>query len=116
MPGMPPTVAQQPLQAQETPLQTWFSDWLSYLSDNLPLIFLVVAVLAGTLLLVRGGIKQTLMFAVGAAMAFMLLTNLEAVAEFLGNELPLPPDGAPSLPEPPEADATEPPEPTPDSD
>jgi hypothetical protein len=100
--GTPPTVAQEAPQAQETPLQTWFSSWLDYLSANLPAIFIVVAVLVGILLLAKGGIKQMLVFAIGAALAFLLLTNLEAVAELFSNELPLPPDGAPGPPESPD--------------
>lgn len=94
MPGIPPTVA------QETPLQTWVNGWLAYLSENLPVAFLVVAVLVGILLLIRGGVKQTVMFAIGAALAFLVLTNLESFAAFFGEELPLPDSPAAVVPQP----------------
>lgn len=88
--GIPSTLAQGTLQAQDTPLQDWVTGWLGYLSDNLPLVFLVVAILIGMVLLMKGdGIKQAVLFAIGAALAFLLLTNLESVAAFLGEELPL---------------------------
>lgn len=102
MSRIPPAVAQPVLHAQETPLQSWVSNWLAYLSDNLSVIFLVVAVLAGIIVLVKGGIKQVVMFAVGAALAFLLLTNLEDVAQFLRNELPLDSEGVPAPTDPPE--------------
>lgn len=93
MPPMP--IAQPPPPDQDSPLRTWVDGWLAYLSDNLPAVFLVVAVVVGIVLLVKAGIKQTVLFAVGAALAFLLLTNLERTADFFEDELPMPPAEAP---------------------
>lgn len=103
MPLISPHLAQHTPLAQGSPLRTWVDGWLDYLSDHLPTIFIVVAVLVGILLLVRSGIKQTVLFAVGAALAFLLLTNLEETAAFFEEELPLPPGSSV-----PPADAPEP--------
>ena len=94
MPGIPP-VAQETPPDQDSPLRNWVDGWLAYLSDNLPAVFIVVAVVVGILLLVKSGIEQTVLFAVGAALAFLLLTNLESTAEFFEDELPVPPAEAP---------------------
>ncbi|QSB13426.1 hypothetical protein JQS43_17655 [Natronosporangium hydrolyticum] len=101
--GIPPTVAPETVLAQETPFQNWLSNWLAWLSDNLPMIFIVVAVLTGILVLAKGGVKQVLIFAIGAALAFLLLTNLEAIADFFSDELPI--DAPPGPPEAPESPA-----------
>lgn len=99
MTGVPLSVAPVPL-AQETPIQSWLSSWLAYLSENLPVIFIVVAVLAGIMVLARGGVKQVITFAIGAGLAFLLLTNLELIAEMFSEELPLPdPPAGPEAPE-----------------
>lgn len=78
--------------AQDSPAQVWISDWTDFLSEHLPLIFPVVVLLAGTLLIARaqGGVGKLIGFGVGAAVVFLLLTNLEAVSAFFSEELPLP--------------------------
>lgn len=96
MPGIIATATRQPPLAQdgapETPVQEWFSGWLAYLSANLPVLFVVLTLLVGTLLLVRGGgFKQALSFAAGAVVIFVILMNLELFAGLLRDELPLQP-------------------------
>lgn len=78
--------------AQDSPAQVWISDWTDFLSDQLPLIFPVVVLLAGTLLIAKaqGGMGKLIGFGIGAALVFLLLTNLEAVSGFFSEELPLP--------------------------
>lgn len=78
--------------AQDSPAQVWISDWTDFLSEHLPLIFPVVVLLAGTLLIAKaqGGMGKLIGFGVGAAVVFLLLTNLEAVSAFFSEELPLP--------------------------
>lgn len=85
MPGA--TLAQE----DPSPIQAWIDDWLAFLSDRLPLVFVVVAILVGIVLIVKaqGGIGKLIAFGLGAALVFLLLTNLEAVADLFGEELPI---------------------------
>lgn len=80
----------QPL-AQESPTQTLIQSWVDFLEDTLPLIFLVVVVLVGTILIVksRGGLQKAIIFGIGAALVFLLLTNVEAISDLFGEELPV---------------------------
>jgi hypothetical protein len=85
-----PPLAQDP-PADDTPSQAWIRDWVDFLQEMLPLILPVVVILVAILLIFRAksGIAQVIGFAIGAAMVFLLLTNLEGVADFFQNELPL---------------------------
>lgn len=93
---MIPPLAQDP-PADDTPGQAWIRDWVAFLTEMLPLILPVVVILVAILLIFRSksGIGQVIGFGLGAAMVFLLLTNLESVAEFFRNELPIeaPPNG-----------------------
>lgn len=87
MPGHP-----WPL-AQDSPTQSWIEDWVDFLTTTLPLIFLVVVVLVGTILIVksRGGLQKAIIFGIGAALVFLILTNVEAISDLFGEELPVEP-------------------------
>lgn len=89
MPGTPLHLGQEAPEPQDSPLRSWFDGWLGYLDANLPTVFIVVVVAVGILVLIRGGIKQAVLFAIGAALVLLLLLNLESVASFLRDELPL---------------------------
>lgn len=87
---MLPPLAQDP-PADDTPSQAWIRDWVDFLTEMLPLILPVVVILIGIVLIfkAKSGIGQVIIFAIGAALVFLLLTNLESVANFFGNELPI---------------------------
>jgi len=84
-PGVPAILA------QDSPTQTWIEGWVDFLSTTLPLIFLVVVVLVGIILIVKakGGLQKAIVFGIGAALVFLILTNVEAIADFFGEELPV---------------------------
>jgi hypothetical protein len=77
--------------AQDSPTQAWIEDWVGFLQNTLPLIFLVIVVLVGTILIVRsrGGLQKAIIFGIGAALVFLILTNVEAVSNLFGEELPI---------------------------
>jgi hypothetical protein len=85
MPGNPPPLA------QDSPTQTWIQGWVDFLEDTLPLIFLVVVVLVGIILIVKskGGLQKAIIFGIGAALVFLILTNVEAISDLFGEELPV---------------------------
>jgi hypothetical protein len=80
----------QPL-AQDSPTQTWIQGWVDFLSNTLPVVFLVVVILVGTLLIVKsnGGMQKAIVFGIGAALVFLILTNVEALSNLFGEELPV---------------------------
>jgi hypothetical protein len=77
--------------AQDSPTQAWIEDWVGFLQNTLPLIFLVVVILVGIILIVRarGGLQKAIIFGIGAALVFLILTNVEAVSNLFGEELPI---------------------------
>jgi hypothetical protein len=77
--------------AQDSPTQAWIEDWVGFLQNTLPLIFLVIVILVGTILIVRsrGGLQKAIIFGIGAALVFLILTNVEAVSNLFGEELPI---------------------------
>jgi type IV secretory pathway VirB2 component (pilin) len=77
--------------AQESPTQSWIQDWVDFLSGTLPLIFLVVVILIAILLIVRarGGLQKAIVFGIGAALVFLIITNVESIADLFGEELPV---------------------------
>lgn len=88
MPGparMPPPVA------QDSPTQTWIQGWIDFLGTTLPMLFLVIVVLVGTILIVKskGGLQKAIIFGLGAALVFLILTNVDSVADLFRDELPL---------------------------
>ncbi|QSB14913.1 hypothetical protein JQS43_00510 [Natronosporangium hydrolyticum] len=80
-----------PALAQESPTQSWIVGWVDFLSSTLPIIFLVLVVLVGTILIVKskGGLQKAIIFGIGAALVFLVLTNVESIADFFGEELPV---------------------------
>lgn len=85
MPGSPPILA------QDSPTQNWIEGWVDFLSSTLPVIFLVIVVLVGTILIVKskGGLQKAIIFGIGAALVFLILTNVEAISELFREELPV---------------------------
>lgn len=81
----------QPPLAQDSPTQSWIQQWVDFLEETLPLIFLVVVILVGTILIVKskGGLQKAIIFGIGAALVFLILTNVEAFSELFGDELPV---------------------------
>ena len=55
------------LLAQDSPTQNWIQGWVDFLSNTLPLIFLVVVVLVGITLIVKskGGLQKAIVFGIG---------------------------------------------------
>ena len=82
---MPPPVA------QDSPTQTWIQGWIDFLGTTLPMLFLVIVVLVGTILIVKskGGLQKAIIFGLGAALVFLILTNVDSVADLFRDELPL---------------------------
>lgn len=78
--------------AQETPAQAWILDWVDFLSENLPAIFLVVVLVVGIALVAKaqGGLGKVIAFGLGAALVFLFVTNVEAISAFFREELPIP--------------------------
>jgi len=48
-------------------------------------------VLVGIMLIVKskGGLQRAIVFGIGAALVFLILTNVESIADFFGEELPV---------------------------
>jgi len=80
-----------PVLAQDSPTQTWIQDWTAFLTDTLPVIFLAVVILVGTVLIVRsrGGLQKAIIFGLGAALVFLILTNVDSFSDFFRRELPI---------------------------
>lgn len=78
-----------PIAQEDSPTQAWVRDWVAFLEEMLPLIFVVVVIVVGIILIAKAGIGKVIGFGIGAALVFLLVTNLEAVAEFFGDELPI---------------------------
>lgn len=85
------TATSPPPLAQDSPTQTWIEGWLDFLGETLPMVFLVVVILVGTVLIVRsrGGLQRAIVFGIGAALVFLILTNVEALSNLFGEELPV---------------------------
>lgn len=82
----------------QSPLQEWIASWTGFLDGTAPKVFLVVVLVVGTLIMVRkgnkkkgvpGGLKAAIGFGALSALVFLPLTNVEAVAGLLDQELPL---------------------------
>lgn len=84
-------LAQSPPLAQDSPTQTWIEGWLDFLGTTLPVAFLVIVILVGIILIVksRGGLQKAIIFGIGAALVFLILTNVEALSDLFGEELPV---------------------------
>lgn len=80
-------------------ITNWIDDTTAWLSNTLPVLFLAVVVAIGLYLLVvtRGGIRKVLVFGVGAAVVFMVLTNVDNIADMFGTELGAPAPGRPPV-------------------
>lgn len=79
-------------QPQPTPAQGWILGWVEFLSGTAPMVFLVAVIAYGCwrIIMRRGGWPwKTMVFGLGAALVFLLLTNTEAIAELFRRELPL---------------------------
>lgn len=80
------------LLAQSSPTQEWITGWTSFLRQTLPMVFLVVVILVGTVLIVRarGGLQKAIIFGLGAALVYLILTNVDDVSRLFERELPIP--------------------------
>lgn len=79
-------------QSQPTPLQDWITRWTEFLDGALPAIFLVVVLLVGCVMIfMRRGYwpRKTILFGIGAAVAYLILTNVTNMAGLFQQELPL---------------------------
>lgn len=73
-------------------IQSWITSWTEFLSTTAPMIFLVAVIVYGSWrIIMRGGgwPWKTMVFVLGAALVYLLLTNVEEVAESFRRELPL---------------------------
>ena len=70
-------------------ITNWIDDTTAWASGTLPFIFLTVVMLFGVWLLIvtRGGIRMLLVFGLGAAAVYMVLTNVDSIANMFGTEL-----------------------------
>lgn len=77
-------------QEEERPVRDWIGELTSDLAALLPVIFLVIVLLVGTILIVKtkGGLQKAIVFGLGAALVFLILTNVESVAAIFQGELP----------------------------
>ncbi|HLV58675.1 MAG TPA: hypothetical protein VKY81_07370 [Natronosporangium sp.] len=80
------------LLAQSSPTQDWITGWTMFLRQTLPMVFLVVVILVGTILIVRarGGLQKAIIFGIGAALVYLILTNVDAMSRLFEQELPIP--------------------------
>lgn len=80
------------LLAQPSPTQDWITGWTTFLRQTLPMVFLAVVVLVGIILIVRtrGGLQKAIIFGLGAALVYLILTNVDAVSRLFEQELPIP--------------------------
>lgn len=69
----------------------WFNDLLSWFQGTLPVVFLVIVVAVGIVLVVqaKGGLKKAVVFGIGAALVYLILTNVESFSSLFQSELPL---------------------------
>lgn len=74
----------------------WIDDQTNWLAGALPVIFLTVVFAFGVYLMVvtRGGIRKLILFGIGAAVVYMVLTNVDAIGGMFSTELD--PNGAPA--------------------
>lgn len=79
-----------PYLAQDSPVRDWVTGLVDFFENTLPVVFLVVVLLVGTILIVKskGGLQKAIIFGIGAALVFLLLTNVESIAELFSGELP----------------------------
>ncbi len=82
------------LLSQEPPtgsITGWFNDLLSWFQGTLPVVFLVIVVAVGIVLIIqsKGGLKKAVVFGIGAALVYLILTNVEAFSSLFESELPL---------------------------
>jgi len=80
--------------SQEPPtgsITGWFNDLLSWFQGTLPVVFLVIVVAVGIMLIIqsRGGLKKAVVFGIGAALVYLILTNVEGFSAIFESELPL---------------------------
>jgi uncharacterized protein YqgC (DUF456 family) len=74
----------------DSPAQAWIRDWVGFLSEMLPVILPVAVILVALVLIFKAkGIGQVIGFVLGAAVVFFLLMNLDEVAQFFREELPI---------------------------
>ena len=77
----------------------WIDDTTSWLAGALPVIFLTVVMAFGVYLMIvtRGGIRKLILFGIGAAVVYMVLTNVANIGGMFGTELGAPaPASAPA--------------------
>lgn len=76
----------------------WIDSTTSWVAATVPVVFLTVVFVFGVWLMVvtRGGIRKLVLFAVGAALVYMLLTNVDALGGMFSSELRS--SGAPASP------------------
>jgi len=70
-------------------ITNWVDNTTTWFSTTLPFIFLTAVFGFGLWLLIitRGGIRKLIVFAIGAAVVYMLLTNVDALANMFGTEV-----------------------------
>jgi type IV secretory pathway VirB2 component (pilin) len=85
----------EPIQLSQEPptgsITGWFNDLLSWFQGTLPVVFLVIVVAVGIVLIVqaKGGLKKAVVFGIGAALVYLILTNVESFSSLFESELPL---------------------------
>jgi hypothetical protein len=84
--------------AQDGPLRTWVGGWVDLLHVTVPRTLVVVVAGAGIWMSigkgdrtrrVPGGVRAAILFGIGAALVYLFLTNVDTMADHLGDELPL---------------------------
>jgi hypothetical protein len=80
-----------PSVAQDSPTQTWVEGWLEFLGETLPVVFVVIVILVGTILIVksRGGLQKAIIFGIGAALVYLILNNVVEISMLFEKELPV---------------------------
>ncbi|GAB1646803.1 hypothetical protein [Krasilnikovia sp. MM14-A1259] len=70
-------------------ITNWVDNTTNWLSTTIPVVFLTLVFGFGVwmLIMTRGAIRKLIVFAIGAAVVYMLLTNVDALARMFGTEV-----------------------------
>ena len=70
-------------------IRNWVTNTTDWFSTTLPIVFLTLVLGFGIWLLIvtRGGIRKLVVFAIGAAIVYMLLTNVDSLADMFSTEV-----------------------------
>jgi len=79
-------------------ITTWIDDKATWVETTAPWLFLIVVSVIAIILMIRtqGMIRKLIVFLLGAAVVYMILVNIPAIADMFGTEI-INDDGAGSM-------------------